>query len=86
MMELVFNRPVASTHLEQVGCIGLVGRQAGDLVMQLHLPVATPADLVQDAAHLADSGPRTPAVQAGLQVQGAHLGTAVGMVDGQRRQ
>ena len=81
-MQLVLDRPVAPTEPEQVARAGLFGRQAGDLVVELHLPVAAPPHLVQDAADLADAGPGAPAVQTGLHVQGADLGTAVGMVDG----
>ena len=82
VMELVLDRPMAPTEVEQVARAGLFRRQAGDLVVQLHPPVAAPPDLVQDAADLADTGPRTPALQTGLHVQGADLGPAVGMVDG----
>jgi hypothetical protein len=73
---------MAPSELEQVTRARLFGGQAGDLVVQLHLPVAAPPHLVQDAADLADAGPGAPAVQTGLHVQGADLGPAVGMVDG----
>src|ERR687884_357970 len=80
-MQLIHDRPVAPTQPEQLAWAGLFGRQAGDLVVELHLPVAAPPHLVQDAADLADAGPGAPAVQTGLHVQGADLGTAMVVVD-----
>ena len=78
VVQFVLDGPVRSAQAQQLGRPGELRRQAGDLVVDLNLPAATTAGLMDQAAQLLQAGPAQPAERlASTGVQRADLDAPV---------